>query len=249
MTPMTTRQFPLRVAVLTSRRAPGLDQLIARSRIDGSYSVEVVVSSDSSCVSRDMVGAAGVPYLEHDLRAFCAERGKRLTDMVVRAGYDAVTVELLEPHGIDVVVCCGYLNVLTEPMLAAYPARIVNIHDADLAVSDVDGVPRYRGLRSTRDAIRAGERVTRSTVHLVTSDLDAGPILARSAPFPVHEMVADALEWGAQDLISAYAYAQREWMMRTCWGELLHGTLVSWPAAASASPSTCAQRSHLLEVA
>jgi methionyl-tRNA formyltransferase len=190
-----------------------------------------------------------VPYVEHDLRAFCAERGKRLRDMDARAEYDAVTARLLATHDIDVVVCCGYLHVLTAPMLAAYPERIINIHDADLALAAADGLPRYRGLRSTRDAILAGERVTRSTVHVVTRELDAGPILARSAPFPVHEMVADAREWGANDLISAYAYAHREWMMGSCWGELLHETLSSWPAAASSSPSTAPRSTHLLEVA
>jgi phosphoribosylglycinamide formyltransferase 1 len=247
---MTIRRSPLRVAVLTSRRAPGLEGLIGRGREQGAgYSVEVVLSSDPAFTGRAAVVGAAVPYAEHDLRAFCDVRRKRLTDMAVRVGYDAVTVALLAPYEIDVVVCCGYLHVLTEPMLAAYPGRILNVHDADLAVTAADGLPLYRGLRSTRDAILAGERETRSTVHVVTSELDAGPILVRSDAFPVDEMVADALEWGATDLIKAYAYAQREWMMQASWGDLLHRTLEAWPAAVAASSSTCGRRPPLLEVA
>ena len=70
-------------------------------------------------------------------------------------------------------------------MLAAFPDRIVNLHDSDLSIKNVRGTPRYVGLRATRDAIVAGERETRATVHWVSEDVDAGPILLRSDPFVV----------------------------------------------------------------
>lgn len=120
---------------------------------------------------------------------------------------------------------CGYLWIATGELLAAFPDAVFNIHDADLTIRADDGTPRYRGLHSTRDAVRAGEPETRTTVHLATERVDLGPPLLVSRPFPVHPMVEAARRWGADDLLSAYAYAQREWMMRACWGPLLDRTL------------------------
>jgi methionyl-tRNA formyltransferase len=99
-------------------------------------------------------------------------------------------------------------------MLSAFPDRIFNIHDADVSQR------RFPGLHATRDAIVAGERATRSSAHIVTADVDAGPIVAVSREYPVAPLVRDALRWKAADIVRAYAYAHREWMMRDCWGEL-----------------------------
>jgi phosphoribosylglycinamide formyltransferase-1 len=127
-----------------------------------------------------------------------------------RVDFDAETARLL--HGFDVVVLYGYLFVLTEPMLVAFPDRIINLHDSDL--------PKYPGLHATRDAILAGERETRSVAHIVTPDLDAGPVIARSEAFPVAPFVHEAVRAGHMDIVRAYAYAQREWMMRSAWAAL-----------------------------
>jgi folate-dependent phosphoribosylglycinamide formyltransferase PurN len=117
---------------------------------------------------------------------------------------------LLEPYDADLVVLCGYLHILTAPMLDRYRDRLVNVHDGDLTVLDADGRPRWRGLRSTRDAMLAGAGETRSVVHLVTEEVDLGPVLLRSRPFPVRQTSASA---------------QRDWMMRTAWGPLLARTI------------------------
>ncbi len=137
-----------------------------------------------------------------------------------RKAFDAETAAMLLPYGVDAVVLLGYLYVITEPLLAAFPDRILNVHDADLALRNADGGPRYPGLHATRDAIMAGERETRSSVHLVTPQLDAGPVIVRSEAFPVAPFVHEALARGEHDIVRAYAYAQREWMMRSTWGTL-----------------------------
>ena len=177
----------LTVAVLCSKRAPGLEALRERVRV--------------ACVLDRQ------PRRGSDRRAF-----------------DAETAALLPPH-IDAVVLLGYLYVITEPLLEAYPERILNVHDADLALRTNDGGPRYPGLHATRDALYAGERETRSSVHLVTPELDAGPLVARSVPFPVAPFVHQAVARGEHDIVRAYAYAQREWMMRSTWGELAAGAV------------------------
>ncbi len=211
-----------RVAVLCSRRAPGLAQVLPGG---GSSRIVAVVTSDPACEELSCLRTARIPALVHDIRAFHGDWGARLTDLAVRPAYDRLTAELLAPFRPDLVVLCGYLHILTAPMLEAFPERVLNIHDADLAIRGPDGRPAYRGLRSTRDAVFAGEPDTRSTVHLVTGEVDVGPVLVRSWAFPTHPLVADARAWGATDILKAYAYAQREWMMRAAWGPLLARTI------------------------
>ncbi len=213
---------PLRVALLCSRRAPGLAHLLERDRNRGRlYELVACVTSDPECTELARLDAARIHTIVHDLRGFYAARSARLSDLRHRPDYDRVTADLVGRYRPDLVVACGYLHIVTEPMLDAYPGRLANIHDSDLAATGVDGRPRYRGLRSTRDAVFAGERETRSTVHLMTNEVDVGPPLVRSWAFPTHPLVHDARMWGAADILKAYAYAQREWMMRAAWGPLL----------------------------
>jgi phosphoribosylglycinamide formyltransferase-1 len=211
----------LRVAVLCSRRAPGLSYLLEAPERGRSYEVVAVITSDAECVERERLAAARVPCVLHHLRAFYEARGARLGDMGPRADYDRGTVELLAPYRPDLVILCGYLHIVTRPILEAYAERVINVHDSDLMLTDATGLPKYRGLHAVRDAVFAGEGETRSTVHLATPVCDAGPPMIRSWSFPTHPMVDEARSSGAADILKAYAYAQREWMMRASWGPLL----------------------------
>jgi folate-dependent phosphoribosylglycinamide formyltransferase PurN len=213
---------PLRVAVLTSRRAPGLDYLLehegARSPL---YQIVAGLASDPASEALPAWRRAGVPALCHDLGAFCTAWGGKRSDLTVRREYDAGTVRRLGSYRPDLIVLCGYLHIVTEPLLAAFPGSVINLHDADLTVLGGDGRPRFRGLHSTYDALAAGRAETRSTVHLVTAEVDQGPPLVRSWGFPSHPLVQDARRWGADRILKAYAFAQREWMMQVAWGPLL----------------------------
>lgn len=196
----------LHVAVLCSKRAPGLDALLRHPLRGISYDVECVVTSELDFPH------CSVPVIAHPIRSFCDERRAPLRDGAVRRQYDAVTAKMLGTLGIDTVVLLGYLYLVTDPLLAAFPDRVLNVHD---------GSPDYPGLHATRDAIAAGARDTHSIVHVVTSELDAGPVLARGKRFPVPSFVADAVLAGEGDIVRAYAYAHREWMMRSSWGDLV----------------------------
>lgn len=217
---------PLRVAVLTSTRAPGLERLLERSSDGGApYRIVGLVASDPESAALPAAEAAGVPAAVREPEAFCRRRGADTGDPEARKAFDRRLAAHLQELGADAVVLCGYLWIVTDPLLSAFPDRVFNIHDADLTLRDGEGVPLYRGLRSTRDAVFAGEPETRSTVHLATERVDVGPPLLLSRPFPVHPMVEQAREWRAEDLLKAYAYAQREWMMRASWGALLDRAL------------------------
>jgi len=202
-----------RVAILCSKRAPGLDELLRHPQRDKLFEIACVISTERRFQDHDQIEAAGVPVLLHPIESWKA--------MDVRSEYDAITAEMLKALNVDVVVLLGYVYILTDSMLSAFPDRIFNIHDSDLTLRDVEGKRRYVGLHSTRDAIVQGERETRSSLHMVTSELDGGPVLFVSDTYPVSPMIEDACRWGASNIISAYAFAHREWMMRDTWGQLV----------------------------
>lgn len=204
----------LRVAVLSTSRAPGLDYLLGRDSARGHrYDIVAFVATDPGHRDLPRITSAGIPAATRDIRQFYARAGARPEDPTVRREFDRHTAKLLEGVHTDLIVACGYLHIMTAPLLEAYSERIINVHDSDL--------PAYPGLHATRDAVFAGERWTRSTVHLVTEAVDAGPPLVKSWAFPTHTMISDARRWGASDILRAFAYAQREWMMRAAWGPLL----------------------------
>lgn len=218
--PRGPRAEPLRVAVLCSEQAPGLAELL-KPEDQAEYKVVGLVTTDSASNVVPQTAGAGIPCLVHDIREFYREREARLRDLAVRRDYDAVTVRLLARLRPDLVALSGYRYILTDPVLSAYPHRVINVHDADLSIIDASRHPKYGGLHSTRDAVFAGECETRSTLHLVTPEVNAGPLLLQSWGFEVHAMAAEARGWNAIDLLKAYAQAQREWMMRAAWGRLL----------------------------
>ena len=187
----------LNIAVLCSKRAPGLEALLQHRE----FNVVCVMTTEADFPE------CGAPLLTHPMKG------------TPRRDYDTDTASILTALGVDAVILLGYLYILTEPMLSAFPDRIFNIHDADVSQR------RYPGLHATRDAIFAGERSTRSSAHIVTAEVDAGPVVAVSRDYPVSPLVRDALRWNAADMLRAYAFAQREWMMRDCWGELAASAL------------------------
>lgn len=213
---------PFRVAVVCSRRAPGLNSLLEADPDRGQgYQIVAAITSDSECQEVPRLVRAGVPYEVHDIRGFYRERGLRWADLTQRGSYDRMLARRLSAYRPDLVILCGYLHVVTAPVLEAFAPRLVNLHDGHLGITDASGLPRYRGLHAVRDAIFAGEHLTRSTVHVVTPDVDVGPRLLVSQAFPTHPMLDEARAWKAQDILKAYAYAHREWMIRASWGRLL----------------------------
>ena len=183
----------LKIAILCSHRAPGIDDLLNDPARGVDYEIACVLTNNRDLRERDRIVDAGIT---------CIARPQPPKDLVAREEYDAETARYLKIFDVDLVILCCYLRILTAPMLAAFPGRILNLHDSDLAIKNSRGTPRYIGLRSTRDAIVAGERETRATVHWVTEELDAGPILLRSDPFVVstdsrtHRELVIAKTWG-----------------------------------------------------
>ncbi len=210
---------PLRVAVLASWRADGLDGLFES---DGRWEIVAGAVTEPASQAARLLDGRGVPRMLRDLRGFCLRRGVALSDSDARRTFDAQSAARLRTFWPDLIVLCGYNYRLSEPFLACWPDRVINIHDADLRIRRDDGGPRYPGLRSVRDAICAGEPETRSTVHLVTPEIDAGPPLVVSGPYPV-SLPADVRTSG--DGIGTYAAVHRERMIQGGWGPLLRAAV------------------------
>ena len=80
-------------------------------------------------------------------------------------------VGLLRDAGVELVVLAGYMRVLKEPMLTAFPRRIINLHPSLL--------PKFPGVEAWKQALEAGEKMTGCTVHYVDAGIDSGEIIAQ----------------------------------------------------------------------
>jgi len=120
--------------------------------LDAGLAVGVVIL-DRPCPAAELAGAAGVA-----------------TEVVERESYGA-EVEALKRHQIDVIAMAGFGTVLAPPIFDVYAGRILNTHPALL--------PAFKGWHAVRDAIELGVKVTGTTVHIATEEVDAGPILAQ----------------------------------------------------------------------
>jgi phosphoribosylglycinamide formyltransferase-1 len=98
-------------------------------------------------------------------------------------------VRLLREAGVDLVVLAGFMRVLKEPMLGAYPRRIINIHPSLL--------PKFPGIEAWKQALAAGEKMTGCSVHYVDAGIDSGeiiaqrnvPVLPNDTPESLHERI------------------------------------------------------------
>ncbi len=88
-----------------------------------------------------------------------------------REAFDAALARAIDAYGPDLVLLAGFMRILTEGFIARYDRRLVNIHPSLL--------PAFPGLHTHRRALEAGVKVHGATVHLVTSALDSGPIIAQ----------------------------------------------------------------------
>jgi phosphoribosylglycinamide formyltransferase-1 len=125
----------------------------------------VVALTDRKCAAIDVARAGGVA-------AEVVERTD-FSSSFDRVAYTKEVVAALERHDVDLVAIAGFGTILSEPFVEAFGSRAVNTHPALL--------PAFKGWHAVRDALAAGVKVTGCTVHLVTEEVDSGPILAQEA--------------------------------------------------------------------
>lgn len=210
---------PLRLAIFTSWRSEGLEGLLPG---DGRWEVAAGVVTELGSSAARFFDRDRVPWVLRDLRGVCLRNGVPLSYPDARRAFDTQTAAWLKLFRTDLLILCGYRYRLSEPVLTSWPHRIINVHDADLRLRTPQGGPCYPGLRAVHDAIVAGETETRSTVHLVSPEVDAGPPLVVSGPYVVglpEEVRA------RRDGLGTYIAVHRERMIRDCWGTLLRSAV------------------------
>jgi phosphoribosylglycinamide formyltransferase-1 len=145
--------------VLISGRGSNLQALIdaiAQGRLEAS--IAVVISNIEHAGGLERARAAGIEALSISHRGWSS-----------REEYDRVLARELKARDVALVCLAGYLRLLSAPLLEAFPNAILNIHPSLL--------PAFPGLDAQRQALDYGVRVSGVTVHLVTPELDAGPIV------------------------------------------------------------------------
>jgi phosphoribosylglycinamide formyltransferase-1 len=162
MTGTATASRP-RIGVLVSGRGSNLQSIVdAISARQLDATIAVVISNRGEAAGLARARAAGIEALHLDPR--------RYQD---REAYDAALASALEERGVSLVCLAGFMRLVGRPLLDAFEHRILNIHPSLL--------PAFPGLEAQRQALEYGVRVTGATVHLVTSELDGGPIVMQAA--------------------------------------------------------------------
>ncbi|MBI1922429.1 MAG: phosphoribosylglycinamide formyltransferase [Geobacter sp.] len=137
----------------------------------------IIDSIEAGCVK-----ARIVCVISNKADAYALERAKQHKipaifidhrDYNTREAYDRVLVEKLTEHGVELVVLAGYMRIITDTLLDAYPMRIMNIHPALL--------PAFPGLHAQRQALQHGVKISGCTVHFVDAGTDTGPIIVQAA--------------------------------------------------------------------
>jgi phosphoribosylglycinamide formyltransferase 1 len=153
----------LKLGVLGSGKGSNFKAIMERI-IDGKLPAEVrLVVSD--------VPDSGILSYARDFQvpALFVNPGKYRTRLETEVEHDIA--RLLQEAGAELVVLAGFMRVLKEPLLKAFPKSIINIHPSLL--------PKYKGLEAWKQALEAGEKVTGCTVHYVEAAVDAGHILGQ----------------------------------------------------------------------
>ena len=146
------------------------------------------------CYAKDISEKFQIPYVCNDVRDFYRSKGRKtIRDLSLRPEFDKITLEKIKDYEIDLIALGGYMCIFSRLVLEAFPGRIVNVHPADLSITE-DGERKYVGMHAVRDAILAGEEYLYSTTHIVRERVDYGEILMRSKPVEVRIPDGVALE-------------------------------------------------------
>ena len=155
------------IAVLVSGNGSNLQALIdAKANGTLHANIVLVLSNKASAFALERAKAAHI-------KAVCVPH----TSFATREAFDAEVVTQLRQHDVEWVVFAGFMRLITNVLLDAYPNRILNLHPSLL--------PAFPGANAIEQAIEYGVKVTGCSVHLVTREMDSGPIVDQSV-VPVH---------------------------------------------------------------
>lgn len=163
-----------RLAVLVSGRGSNFEAIarnIAAGKLDAE--IAIVISNNPDAKALETAAALGI-------KALCVPSKGVDSDT-----YAARVRDVLAPLGIDLIVLAGFMRRVGQPLLEAYPQRILNIHPALL--------PAFPGMHVQQQALDYGVKFSGCTVHFVDSGMDTGPIVAQAAVPVLDDDTAESL--------------------------------------------------------
>ena len=151
----------VRVGVLVSGRGTNMVALSEYKRREArSYDLALVASNVPEARGLVVARRLGIPVWARSHKGMEREEFDHLLDLALRE------------HDVEVVALAGYMRLLSGEFIRRWEGRILNIHPSLL--------PAYKGLDTHRRALEAGEIWVGCSVHLVTDELDGGPVLAQA---------------------------------------------------------------------
>ncbi len=180
-----------KIAVLVSGGGTNLQALIdaeARGEL-GAGKITLVIASKPGVYALERAASAGI-------------EGRVLArkDYDSIAAYSKVLADTMKTEGIDLVVLAGFLTIIDEQVYEAFPNRILNVHPALIPSFCGKG---FYGLHVHEAALEKGVKVSGATVHIVTPECDAGPIVLQKAvevkqddtPETLQRRIMEEAEW------------------------------------------------------
>jgi len=153
-----------RVAILISGRGSNMAALIqAAAAQDFPAEIAVVISNRGDAAGLERARASGIPAVTIESGPFGKDR----------AAFEAVLQAALDQHKIDLICLAGFMRLFTAEFVQRWQGRMLNIHPSLL--------PSFPGLEPQAQALRAGVKISGATVHFVTAETDAGPIIMQGA--------------------------------------------------------------------
>jgi phosphoribosylglycinamide formyltransferase-1 len=153
-----------RVAILISGRGSNMAALIEGARAENfPAEIALVISNKPDAGGLALAKSSGIATLAIDSKPFGKDR----------AAFEAAMQAALDQHRIDLICLGGFMRLLTNDFVNRWMGRMLNIHPSLL--------PSFRGLDPHGQALRAGVKISGATVHFVTPEMDAGPIVMQGA--------------------------------------------------------------------
>jgi folate-dependent phosphoribosylglycinamide formyltransferase PurN len=174
------------------------------------YKVVVIFSNNKKSNAESIGVEHDIPVVINDMSSFYKARRLSSTkykdNPKVREEFDSETINLIVPYKADIIAQGGYMAKVTTPLLNRY--LIVNVHPSDLTILDSDGKRKYRGDRAVKKAIMSGEKILKATTHVVTEEIDSGPILMLSDSLEVK--LPEDFDYSNESLVEAVAKEHQE---------------------------------------
>jgi len=161
-----------RVAVMLSGNGTTMSSLLFHSRLpDCPYEIVLVASNQPGARGLKIAAAEGIATFAHSHRGLAREEHEAIMDRALREA------------GAEYIALCGYMRVLTGGFVDMWSGRMLNTHPSLL--------PKYKGLHTHERAIESGDAHGGCSVHVVTAELDGGPLLGQ---VPVHILPDDTVD-------------------------------------------------------